>query len=136
MISLSLQALAEVLQVSAEDLPDGDFSGVTIDTRKSCEAKLFVAIKGDNFDGHNFVDKAWRNGAVVALVEQRQACDIAQIVVDDCKQAMARLANHWRHFCNPCVIGLTGSNGKTTVKEMLQQILVRQKICNIFRYWQ
>ena len=126
MISLSLKALAGVLEVNAEGLPDGGFSGVTIDSRKSCEAKLFVAIKGDNFDGHNFVDTAWRNGAAVALVEQRQACDIVQIVVDDCKQAMARLANHWRHFCNPRVIALTGSNGKTTIKEMLHQILVRQ----------
>ena len=73
MISLSLKALAGVLEVNAEGLPDGGFSGVTIDSRKSCEAKLFVAIKGDNFDGHNFVDAAWRNGAAVALVEQRQA---------------------------------------------------------------
>jgi len=59
----------------------------------------------------------------VALVETRQSCDIAQIVVEDCKQAMGRLANYWRHQCDPCVIALTGSNGKTTVKEMLYQVL-------------
>ncbi|MCP4875439.1 MAG: UDP-N-acetylmuramoyl-tripeptide--D-alanyl-D-alanine ligase [Gammaproteobacteria bacterium] len=125
MINMSLKALAEVLDARIDDLETG-FSGVTIDSRKSCSGKLFVAIKGANFDGHNFVEQAYRNGAIVALVEQRQPCDIAQIVVADCKQAMARMANHWRRHCNPCVIGLTGSNGKTTVKEMLLQILLSQ----------
>ncbi len=126
MISMSLPALAEILGASADSLPDMMFSGVTIDSRKSCEGKLFVAIKGVNFDGHNFVDRAHQSGAVVALVEQRQQCDITQIEVADCKQAMGQLANYWRRHCNPCVVALTGSNGKTTVKEMLYQILSRQ----------
>jgi len=126
MISLSLTSLAEILGASADNLPDPIFSGVTIDSRQSCEGKLFVAIKGDNFDGHSFIDQACQNGAVIALVEQRQPCDIPQIEVADCKQAMGQLANHWRHHCDPCVIALTGSNGKTTVKEMLNQILSRQ----------
>jgi len=126
MISLSLKSLAQVLGAESADLADTRFSGVTIDSRQSCEGKLFVAIKGDNFDGHQFVETAYRNGALVALVEARQDCQIAQIVVADCKHAMGRLANHWRRHCDPCVIALTGSNGKTTVKEMLYQILVRQ----------
>jgi UDP-N-acetylmuramoyl-tripeptide--D-alanyl-D-alanine ligase len=126
MISLSLQALAEILGASVDDLPVATFSGVTIDSRSDCAQKLFVAIKGANFDGHSFVDQAHQNGAVAALVEQQQPSAITQIVVADCKQAMARLANYWRRHCDPCVIGLTGSNGKTTVKEMLHQILARQ----------
>ena len=126
MISMSLRALAEILGVSTEGLFGKMFSGVTIDSRKSCDGNLFVAIKGVNFNGHDFVDKAYQSGAIVALVEQRQPCDIAQIIVSDCKQAMGQLANHWRRHCDPCVIALTGSNGKTTVKEMLYQILVRQ----------
>ena len=126
MISMSLTSLAEILGSSTDQLPDLSFSGVTIDSRQSCEGKLFVAIKGVNFDGHSFVDQAYRNGAVIALVEQRQPCEIPQIEVADCKQAMGRLANHWRRHCDPCVIALTGSNGKTTVKEMLRQILSRQ----------
>ena len=126
MINLSLQTLAEILGNSTNSLSDASFCGVTIDSRKSCEGKLFVAIRGLNFDGHNFVDLAYQNGAAVALVEQRQQSEIAQIEVADCKQAMARLANYWRHYCDPCVIALTGSNGKTTVKEMLFQILDKQ----------
>ena len=123
MISLSLTSLVAILDASADSLLDLSFSGVTIDSRRSCEGKLFVAIRGVNFDGHNFVDQAYQNGAVIALVERRQACDIPQIEVADCQHAMGQLANHWRHHCDPCVIALTGSNGKTTVKEMLNQIL-------------
>jgi UDP-N-acetylmuramoyl-tripeptide--D-alanyl-D-alanine ligase len=126
MINLSLQTLAEIFGNSADSLADVRFCGVTIDSRNSCEAKLFVAIRGDNFDGHNFVDMAYQNGATVALVEQRQQSEIEQIEVADCKQAMGQLANYWRRYCDPCVIALTGSNGKTTVKEMLFQILARQ----------
>jgi UDP-N-acetylmuramoyl-tripeptide--D-alanyl-D-alanine ligase len=126
MISLSMTSLAAVVGASADGLPEPSFSGVTIDSRKSCDGKLFVAIRGDNFDGHSFVDQAYQNGAVIALVEQRQPCDIPQIQVADCKQAIGQLANHWRRHCDPCVIALTGSNGKTTVKEMLNQILSRQ----------
>ena len=87
---------------------------------------MFVAIRGDNFDGHKFVETAFRNGALVALVETRLDCAIAQLVVEDCKLAMGKLANYWRRHCDPCVIALTGSNGKTTVKEMLHQVLSRQ----------
>ena len=123
MINLSLGTLAEILGKRVDNLADLRFCGVTIDSRNSCEGKLFVAIKGINFDGHNFVDTAYQNGATVALVEQRQQSQIEQIEVADCKLAMGQLANYWRRFCDPCVIALTGSNGKTTVKEMVAGIL-------------
>ena len=126
MISLSINSLAEVLGVTDGDVVDTTFRDVTIDSRTDCEGKLFVAIRGDNFDGHKFVETAFRNGALVALVETRLDCAIAQLVVEDCKLAMGKLANYWRRHCDPCVIALTGSNGKTTVKEMLHQVLSRQ----------
>ena len=123
MIRLSLAQLARVVGGESDALADVEFQGVTIDSRKPCGGMLFVAIKGANFDGHRFVEAAHAAGAVAALVEERQSSPIAQIVVDDCIQAMARLANYWRHHCNPLVVALTGSNGKTTVKEMLHRIL-------------
>ena len=126
MIAMNLH---QVLALFGEtDCPSLDtrFCGVTIDSRKDCEGRLFVAIRGEHFDGHDYVATAYRNGAVVALVETEIDCDIAQIVVDDCKQAMAVLANHWRHSCQATVIALTGSNGKTTVKDMLCQILLHE----------
>ncbi|MEM7564348.1 MAG: UDP-N-acetylmuramoyl-tripeptide--D-alanyl-D-alanine ligase, partial [Pseudomonadota bacterium] len=126
MIKLSIRSAADILNASKDDLPDTDFTGVTIDSRKSCVNQMFVALKGDNFDGHRFVQAAYDNGAVVALVETRQNCSIPQIEVADCRVAMAKLANFWRHHCAPLVLSLTGSNGKTTVKEMLYQILANE----------
>ena len=123
MISLPLQRLAEIVAAAPAEFADTSFSGVTIDSRQPCEGKLFVAIRGDNFDGHQFVQAAFQNGAIAALVEAPQDCEITQLQVADCKLAMGQLANFWRHHCDPCVIGLTGSNGKTTVKEMLYQVL-------------
>ena len=137
MISLSLQQLATVFGVEAfaneEEHPALQFSGVTIDSRKDCSGQLFVAIRGDRFDGHDYVTSAFKNGAVVALVESEHECDIPQIIVPDCKQAMAMLANYWRHHCLATVIALTGSNGKTTVKEMLHQILQKESFTHATR---
>jgi len=126
MIQLSHQRLIELFGGDPAEATPASFTGVTIDSRQDCVGKLFVAIRGDNFDGHEFVVTAHRNGAVIALVETPMDCAIAQLVVEDCKQAMGRLANYWRHQCKALVIALTGSNGKTTVKEMLYQILARQ----------
>lgn len=126
MIRLELPALAGILGTDPAGLPDTGFCGVAIDSRESCEGKLFVALRGENFDAHTFVDAAARAGAVAALVEQRQASDIPQVEVADCRRAMARLASYWRRLCDPCVLALTGSNGKTTVKEMLYRILSGQ----------
>ena len=123
MINLSLTALGGLLGVDQTLLGEQSFTGVTIDSRNDCHGKLFVALAGTNVDGHEFVDAAYRNGAVAALVERPVNSEIVQLEVDDCVRAMAQLANYWRRYCNPCVIALTGSNGKTTVKEMLTRIL-------------
>jgi UDP-N-acetylmuramoyl-tripeptide--D-alanyl-D-alanine ligase len=126
MIAMDLNQILALFGETKYPLLDLRFCGVTIDSRNDCEGRLFVAIRGDNFDGHDYVDIAYRNGAVAALVETEIDCEIAQIVVDDCKLAMAQLANYWRHSCQATVIALTGSNGKTTVKDMLCQILLHE----------
>jgi UDP-N-acetylmuramoyl-tripeptide--D-alanyl-D-alanine ligase len=126
MIAMNLHQLLALFGESNYASLDARFCGVTIDSRKDCSGRLFVAIRGDHFDGHDYVATAYRNGAVAALVENEIDCEIAQIIVDDSKQAMATLANHWRHSCQATVIALTGSNGKTTVKDMLCQILLHE----------
>jgi len=101
------------------------FSGVTTDSRKVAAGDLFVAIVGERFDGNDYVEEAARRGAVAAITSREipSALPIAQVVVADTKAALGRLAAHWRmHFALP-VVALTGSNGKTTVKEMLAAIL-------------
>ncbi len=111
MITMSLQQLACVFGVEQGSTSQVDFRGVTIDSRKRCDNQLFVAIRGERFDGHDYVEAAYQAGAVAALVETKLECDIPQLLVADCKQAMIQLANYWRHQCKATVIALTGSNG-------------------------
>lgn len=101
---------------------DADLEAVSIDTRKVEVGDLFIAIKGERFDAHDFV--AGLNGKVAgALVDKDIQCDVPQVLVADTKQALADLASAWRDQFKKPVIGLTGSNGKTTLKEMLSAIL-------------
>ncbi|MCP4431269.1 MAG: UDP-N-acetylmuramoyl-tripeptide--D-alanyl-D-alanine ligase [Gammaproteobacteria bacterium] len=125
MITMSLKALAKALDVSVPD-SEVKFRGITIDSRKNCDGQLFIAIKGERFDAHDYVEAAYRSGAVAALVEHRVDCAIPQIEVANCKKVMIELARRWRRHCSATVIALTGSNGKTTVKEMVSHILHKQ----------
>jgi len=95
---------------------------VATDSRSVTADQLFIAIRGERFDAHDFV--AGLSGqAGAALVDKVIDCDLPQIVVDDTRQALARFAAKWRQQFDLPLIALTGSNGKTTVKEMLSAIL-------------
>ncbi len=98
-------------------------NSVRIDSRNCCPGDLFVALRGGRRDGHNFVADAVENGVAVALVEQQQPLDIPQIVVDQSLFALQQLARAYRRNLSDYFIGITGSCGKTTVKEMLAAIL-------------
>jgi UDP-N-acetylmuramoyl-tripeptide--D-alanyl-D-alanine ligase len=101
---------------------DRAIDAVFIDSRKADLAHLFIAIKGDRFDAHDFVtDLAGKAGG--AMVDHLLDCDLPQIVVKDTRQGLADLSAAWRKQFTKPVIGLTGSNGKTTVKEMVSSIL-------------
>ncbi|MDJ0832052.1 MAG: UDP-N-acetylmuramoyl-tripeptide--D-alanyl-D-alanine ligase [Gammaproteobacteria bacterium] len=127
MIRMSAAELTSVFPGSSTSDADYSFEGVEIDSRKPCDGRLFIAIKGEQFDGHDFVAAAQEKGAVAALVETPVDCPMPQLVVSDTRQAMAELARYWRRQLNPTVVAITGSNGKTTVKEMLGQILAAQQ---------
>ena len=101
------------------------FAGVATDSRAIATGDLFVALKGERFDGHAYVAQAIQHGAAAALVSQPVAAEVAipQVVVGDTRLALGRLAAVWRsRFAMP-LAALTGSNGKTTVKEMAAAIL-------------
>lgn len=102
---------------------DAAVSTVSIDSRTLQPGDLYVAIKGRHFDGHSFVDQAGQAGAIAAMVQQEAARSIPQIVVADTHRALAELAGAWRKKTAVSVVGMTGSNGKTTVKEMVAAIL-------------
>ena len=105
--------------------PDVAIAGVTTDSRRVGAGDLFVAIAGERFDGHAYVAEALRRGAAAALVSRAidDAAPFSQVVVDDTRAGLGRLAKHWREKFAIPLVALTGSNGKTTVKEMLAAIL-------------
>ena len=100
------------------------FSRVTTDTRGLVPGDLFVALKGERFDGHDFVAQAPRSGAAAALVDRSRATSLDGnlIAVDDPLRSLAALATFWRSRFDIPVAVVTGSNGKTTTKEMIAAI--------------
>jgi UDP-N-acetylmuramoyl-tripeptide--D-alanyl-D-alanine ligase len=104
---------------------DVRFDAVSIDSRTLEAGALFVAIKGPHFDGHDFLDAAAENGAVAALVSQPGIERLPVVRVSDTRQALGQMAASWRTEFNLPLIAVTGSNGKTTVKEMLSAILCK-----------
>jgi len=99
------------------------FTAVSKDSRDIDDGSLYVAIRGDRFDGHEFVEQASAAGASGALVSERQPVQLPQIRVNDTRLALGELAAYWRDQFNGKLVGVTGSNGKTTVKEMMRSIL-------------
>ena len=122
MISMRLSEVEQVTggRLSGEDVV---FSSVSIDTRSIKRGDLFVAIKGDNFDGNQFVTYAESEGAVAAIVSKYAQTNLPQVIVENTRSALGQLAKSWRRNSGAIVIGVTGSNGKTTVKEMIASII-------------
>jgi UDP-N-acetylmuramoyl-tripeptide--D-alanyl-D-alanine ligase len=102
---------------------DRAFAGVSSDSRTLSAGDLFVALRGPRFNGNEFVNAAWAAGAAGALVDAPQPLGLAQIVVADTQQALARAGHAWREALDIPVIGVAGSNGKTTAKEMTAAVL-------------
>ena len=104
---------------------DADIHGVAIDTRKIAPGDLFVAIKGEHVDGHDFLADAAARGAVAALVTRAIDSPLPQVLVKDATLALGDLASAARARHDARVVGITGSNGKTTVKTLTASILSR-----------
>ena len=123
-LSLIAQAI-EAKQVEFTAESDIDISQVNTDTRFIEGGDLFVALKGPNFNGHDYLSDAHKKGCVVAIVDTfDEALPLPQLVVKDTRIALGLMAEAWRNQFNDLkVVGITGSCGKTTVKEMLCEIL-------------
>jgi UDP-N-acetylmuramoyl-tripeptide--D-alanyl-D-alanine ligase len=102
-------------------------TGVSIDTRKILEQQLFFALKGDNFNGNEYAEQAINEGASYAIVDEEEFALNAQcILVEDVLTCLQGLAAFHRNYLNIPIIAITGSNGKTTTKELLH-IVLKQK---------
>jgi UDP-N-acetylmuramoyl-tripeptide--D-alanyl-D-alanine ligase len=128
MFEKSLKETCEMLHVQNDlaQFEDLIIKGVSIDTRKIEKGNLFVPFKGENVDGHRFVRQAVEKGASAALWDKNVPNppeDIPVLVVDDPLLALQSLANQYRHQLDLKVVGITGSNGKTTTKDMVASLL-------------
>ncbi len=122
MIEGNLAAAAHIMNGTLRGT-DRAFTGVSTDTRTLSQGELFIALQGPNFDGAAFVSAAAEKSAAAAVLSEAVEVDIPQITVDDTRLALGTLARSWRKKMPAKVIGITGSNGKTTVKAILADCL-------------
>ena len=124
-----MMSLAEAAAVLGAKVQGADvrFTGVSTDTRTLRAGELFVALRGERFDGHAFLENAAAAKAAAGLVDANHSGEmpLSVAVVADTRLALGALARHWRARFNPALVAVAGSNGKTTVKEMLASILRR-----------
>ena len=120
-----MMTLSEAAEIVNGELIGKDqmFTSVSTDSRSIVADTLFVALKGDRFDGHDFVEKSLSHGAAGALVDHFVDTEQSCIRADNTLTGLQQLAATWRNLFTGTVIGVTGSNGKTTVKEMIGAIL-------------
>ena len=111
---------------SVTNIPlDQPVTGICTDSRECLNGDLYIAISGDKVDGHNFIQDAKNSGAIAAMVDQVITVDVdLQILsVNNSVATIGKIANAWRKQYNIPIIGITGSNGKTTTKELTKHFL-------------
>lgn len=118
---MTLQNVAAVLNIPCPK--DCSFTGVCIDSRQIKPGNLFVAVRGERFDGQQFIPEVQQKGAAAILCSTLPETTLPYLIVPDTLTALTQLATHHRKTLACSVIALTGSNGKTTVKEMVAAIL-------------
>ncbi|MFK8067632.1 MAG: UDP-N-acetylmuramoyl-tripeptide--D-alanyl-D-alanine ligase [Gammaproteobacteria bacterium] len=122
MINLSLQEVASALNADLIG-KDVSFSGCSTDTRTIKKGELYIALHGPSFDGHDFIAAAEKAGAAAVMIDKSVRTNLPAIKVENTRSGIGSLASHWRNQFDIPVVGITGSNGKTTVKEMVSSIL-------------
>jgi UDP-N-acetylmuramoyl-tripeptide--D-alanyl-D-alanine ligase len=127
---LSVTQLVNILAATpvnlSEEAASALFTGITTDTRSLKPGHMFLALRGEKFDGHDFAGVAVEKGAIAAITDRRtgtQLNGVPQLQVEDTLQAYQQIARWWRDQFNIPVIAVTGSVGKTTTKELIAAVL-------------
>ncbi|MFT5113263.1 MAG: UDP-N-acetylmuramoyl-tripeptide--D-alanyl-D-alanine ligase, partial [Parasphingorhabdus sp.] len=115
---MSLNEAAKILGATHHG-PNANYSSVCHDSRFVKPGSLYVALRGDRLDGHEFIADAKSKGAVGVLADHLVGYDLPSLVVPDTLLGLQLLASEWRSRFHCPLVGITGSNGKTTVKEMI-----------------
>jgi UDP-N-acetylmuramoyl-tripeptide--D-alanyl-D-alanine ligase len=114
----------ELCVANARATQSADFVGLSTDSRVIEKGALFVALKGERFDAHDFLHEIVESGAAAVVAEKiPEGFPLPALIVPNTLTALGEIANKWRRNFNIPVIGVTGSNGKTTVKEMISSVL-------------
>lgn len=129
-LQLSLLELPQILDGNLANSTNNNSAilsrGIATDTRTIREGEIFVALEGESFDGHNFVDTAFKRGAIAAVVSRNLSLpsNYAQFIVSDTLRAYQQIAHWWRERAEKLtVVGITGSVGKTSTKELIAAVL-------------
>ncbi|HDR1218406.1 TPA: UDP-N-acetylmuramoyl-tripeptide--D-alanyl-D-alanine ligase [Pasteurella multocida] len=124
MLKLTTKQLATILQAELVGEANVVVENISTDTRQRVASSLFFALKGEHFDAHNYLDKAVAQGANALVVERADTqILVPQLIVKDTRIALGELAKWVKQQVNPRTVAMTGSSGKTTVKEMTASIL-------------
>ena len=107
-----------------------EVNGFSIDTRTIQSKDVYIALRGENFDGHDFVLDAKEKGACAAVLERPIEINIPHLIVDDTYKFLKKVAIHNRRKFNGKLIGITGTNGKTSTKQMVANLLNRKGLCH------
>lgn len=123
-----MMALQQATEIVNGEMHGNDvsFASISTDSRQLKPGDLYIALQGERFDGHDFIQQAQHAGAVAAIVQTDISTALPYIKVDNTRHALGRLAAARRQAFSGPLIAITGSNGKTTVKEMLAAILQKQ----------
>lgn len=119
--------LSEIASMSSGELrgEDVEVTGISTDTRNLHFGDLFIALEGEKFDGHQFIDDTVEQIVSGVFIHKEVVTQLPSVLVDDTLAGMSRWANAWRKRVDPKLVAITGSNGKTTVKQMINNILSR-----------
>lgn len=123
MICISTKQLAKIIDAKLIGNENLTIENLSIDSRVLQLNSVFCAIKGENFDGHNFINQAIKNGAVAIISEQQILSSCPVLIVENTRLALAKLAAYLKNQLQPKTVAITGSSGKTSVKEMLSLVL-------------
>lgn len=123
MIHLSVKQIGDILHAELIGDETVQVENISTDTRQSTEKGLFFALKGETFDAHDYLHKAVEQGCIAVVVERECDVNVPQIIVKDTRSALGQLAKWLKAKINPLTVAMTGSSGKTTVKEMTAAIL-------------
>ncbi len=119
---MKLSEIAKALNATMRGA-DVNVRNVGTDSRNIAKGQLFIGIKGENFDGNTYADEAIKQGAAAVMLSNANIHAAPSVLVEDTRLALGELAHYWRNKFDLPLVAVTGSNGKTTVKEMISAIL-------------